>query len=327
MKVNELKERYVYASTRRLPNKVRKDIALELETLIDDMLLERCGNNQPEERDLRVIFAEIGQPSEIHRKYSPKAEHVLIGPPYYEPYVFILKLVSLCTIGGITLSFVISMLNQNQKSLEVIIGLLTSLAASMCGIFTFITILFAFFSRKGVDLKDFDDEINSLQPVPKTNLKVSRFESIVGIIMCVIFSVLLLCFPNIIAIYSKIDGIKSVTPFFNNEVLYSMTWAILLISACGITRESVALLEGNYNKKLLITTIITNIVSFVLFVFIINRKNLFNQEIFTRLIVEGNLNDFVKMLMNQIPTAFSIIFLIALLIDTGETIYKFIKNN
>ena len=41
---NDLIERYIYAVTKRLPQKVQKDISDELRTLIDDMLAERCGD-------------------------------------------------------------------------------------------------------------------------------------------------------------------------------------------------------------------------------------------------------------------------------------------
>ena len=42
MSVQELKERYVYAVSRLLPHKMREDISAELDTLIEDMLEERC---------------------------------------------------------------------------------------------------------------------------------------------------------------------------------------------------------------------------------------------------------------------------------------------
>lgn len=53
---NDLIERYIYAVTKRLPQKVQKDISDELRTLIDDMLVERCGELVPEEKDIRVVL-------------------------------------------------------------------------------------------------------------------------------------------------------------------------------------------------------------------------------------------------------------------------------
>ena len=64
MSVQELKERYVYAVSRLLPHKMREDISAELDTLIEDMLEERCQDRPAEEKDLRVVLAELGSPSE-----------------------------------------------------------------------------------------------------------------------------------------------------------------------------------------------------------------------------------------------------------------------
>ena len=56
MSVQELKERYVYAVSRLLPHKIREDISAELDTLIEDMLEERCQDRPAEEKDLRVVL-------------------------------------------------------------------------------------------------------------------------------------------------------------------------------------------------------------------------------------------------------------------------------
>ena len=68
---NDLIERYIYAVTKRLPQKVQKDISDELRTLIDDMLAERCGELVPEEKDIRVVLTELGTPEELYEKYNP----------------------------------------------------------------------------------------------------------------------------------------------------------------------------------------------------------------------------------------------------------------
>lgn len=80
MSVQELKERYVYAVSRLLPHKMREDISAELDTLIEDMLEERCQDRPAEEKDLRVVLAELGSPSEMANHYSPDKDKCLIGP-------------------------------------------------------------------------------------------------------------------------------------------------------------------------------------------------------------------------------------------------------
>lgn len=65
MSVQELKERYVYAVSRLLPHKMRGDISRELDTLIEDMLEERCQDRPAEER----IFALFWQSWEARPKW------------------------------------------------------------------------------------------------------------------------------------------------------------------------------------------------------------------------------------------------------------------
>ena len=72
----ELTGRYIYAVTRRLPKKQRGDVAKELESIISDMLEERCGPITPTEHDLRVVLTELGTPSELARKYGLSDRHI-----------------------------------------------------------------------------------------------------------------------------------------------------------------------------------------------------------------------------------------------------------
>ena len=60
--MNDLIERYIYAVTRRLPRSKQEDMAKELRGLVEDMLLERCGEAMPEEKDVRIVLTELGSP-------------------------------------------------------------------------------------------------------------------------------------------------------------------------------------------------------------------------------------------------------------------------
>lgn len=59
---NDLIERYIYAVTKRMPNKYKKDVSDELRTLIEDMLDERCGNLTKSEKDIQVVLTKLGTP-------------------------------------------------------------------------------------------------------------------------------------------------------------------------------------------------------------------------------------------------------------------------
>ena len=71
---NDLIERYIYAVTKRLPKKIQEDVSQELRTLIDDMLMERCGDATPNEYDIKSVLTELGTPNELCEKYSPDTD-------------------------------------------------------------------------------------------------------------------------------------------------------------------------------------------------------------------------------------------------------------
>ena len=53
---NDMVERYIYAVTKRMPRKQQEDVSLELKGLIEDMLMERCGGEQPGTEDIQAVL-------------------------------------------------------------------------------------------------------------------------------------------------------------------------------------------------------------------------------------------------------------------------------
>ena len=97
--MSDLKERYIYAVVKNLPRASRQDIKMELATLIDDMLEARCGENEPTEKDLRVVLTELGTPAELYEKYNPDAGKSLIGADYYVQYKR-WAIIIVCAVGA-----------------------------------------------------------------------------------------------------------------------------------------------------------------------------------------------------------------------------------
>ena len=67
---NDLIDRYIYAVTKHMKSAMKKDVAAELETIIQDMLEERCEDVTPTERDIKVVLTELGTPNELASKYK-----------------------------------------------------------------------------------------------------------------------------------------------------------------------------------------------------------------------------------------------------------------
>lgn len=278
----ELTDRYVYAVTKNLPRKSREDVSRELHSLISDMLEERCGAVKPTEHDLRVVLAELGTPEELAEKYSPTGDRALIGSPYYGKYIFVLKIVLLCTGFGILLASLMELLvsgtdNGFLYAMKCIGVLMQSLLAA----FGFVTLLFALFERKGVSLRFQGDSLNDLPPVPKKKAEISRTECIVGIVFSVLFTTIFLGFPGVFGVYIS-EGGKH-TSIFLAEAVQSKWYLILGFAALGIGRECVKLLEGRYTFRVLGATAIADILSGVLAAFWLANDQIMNPAFFAEI--------------------------------------------
>jgi uncharacterized membrane protein len=66
-------ERYIYAVTKKLPEKQRGDIEKELRSLIGDMLADRVGENEASSDDMEAVLIELGNPNELADQYREKS--------------------------------------------------------------------------------------------------------------------------------------------------------------------------------------------------------------------------------------------------------------
>lgn len=256
---NDLVERYIYAVTKRLNRKQRDDVAQELRSLIDDLLTERCGNLTPTEKDIRVVLTELGTPQELYAKYDEDAEKCLIGQPYYSTYKFVMGIVLGSVAIGATVASLITYIIEPQGWLAAVAEWLSMVYNSMLAAFSIVTLLFAFFYHKGIRINEpfnFDD----LPPVPKKTQEISKWDSILGIGFCVLFAVLFLFTPEVFCVI--LEG--TVISLFDMEAIRDSWFLIVAFAACGIIREVVQLMEGQYNRKVMITALISNLIATVL---------------------------------------------------------------
>lgn len=256
---HDLIERYLYAVTKRMDRRQRDDVARELRGLIDDMLAERCGGLTPTEKDIRVVLTELGTPQELYSQYDEDAKKCLIGQPYYSTYKFVLKIVLIAVTIGMTVSSVVLQMLEPQGWLAMAANWLSMLYNSLLSAFAVVTLLFAFFYHKGIRITEpfnFDD----LPPVPKKSQEISKWESIAGIGFCVIFAVLFVFTPEVFCVIREGKTIA----LFDIEAIRQTWFLVIAFAVCGITRETVQLMERQYNKKVMVTTLVTNAISAVL---------------------------------------------------------------
>ncbi len=330
MENNELIERYIYAATKRLPSKSRKDVADELRTLIDDMLTERCGDETPTEKDVRIVLTELGTPQELAEKYNPDEKNCLIGPPYFTTYKMVLKIALICAGCGMLLAFLLKNLvngfPDGAAALAEIMQEIYAIFTVLLSAFAYVTIIFAIFQIKGVKL-DKTGNLDELPPVPKKTLAIHPAECIVSISFCIVITAIFLLCPTIFSVIHFDGDVTEYIPIFNTTALRELAPFILVFAAAGITRDAVKLYERRYSTLVLVSTIGTNLIALLAAVCWI-RPRLFSTD-FTAFIT-GTLSEDAVGVVLPIFDNFSQFWLaviaLALALDTIETVIKAIKT-
>lgn len=321
---HDLIERYIYAVTRQLPKKQREDVAQELRGLIDDMLNERCGEITPTEKDIRIVLTELGTPQELSAQYDEDAKKCLIGHPYYSTYKFVLKIVLFAAAVGITIANLMLQLVEPQEWFSAITGWLEMLYNTLLATFAIVTLLFAFFYRKGVQITE-PFNFDKLPPVPKRTKELSKRECIAGMVFIVIFVVVFLAVPQIMGFHIDRNGLR--IPMFSVSALRETWYIIILFAICGMIRESVKLLEGRYNKPVLIVATVTNAISAILSIWWLTGFKLIHPEFLANVatLFEGE-DAFVINLFSNFQLYFLIIMLFALILDSVEVAIKTLRK-
>lgn len=317
---HDLIERYIYAATKRLPRKNREDVAMELRGLIDDMLMERCGDETPTEKDIRVVLTEIGSPMEVYAKYDEDADKCLIGQPYYSTYKFVLKIVLASVIVGMTIVSVIQAVLEPTVWYELISEWIGNVSGTLVSAFTFVTILFVFFQNKGIRL-DSSSNLDDLPSVPKKKQEISLVDTVVGLVLNVLFPVVFLLTPQIICAINTETG--TATPVFQTDVIRAHWYFIVLMGVLGIVDESVKLLERRYNRKVMCTTIVANALSALTAFCWLSNKDMLNPEFLT---VMNRVAGEDAVFFEHFPSILLGILLFALMLETIDTVVKTLRK-
>jgi len=253
---NDLAERYIYAVTKRMPRKQQEDVSLELKGLIEDMLLERCGAEQPTDKDIRVVLTELGSPYELYAKYDEDADKCLIGQPHYSTYKYVLKTMSIPFAVGLAVAGVFMQVMEPVGFLEFLENWIGMVLEGLFFGFAAVTLVFAVMYHKGMDLGT-KSELNDLPAVPKKKQRISKLDTGFNIVGLVVLAGILLLVPQCLGIKHDTYGWVTV---FDLEGMRASALAISIGFLAAITGEFVKLIEARYNKKVAVTTLVTNLV-------------------------------------------------------------------
>lgn len=323
MEKNELIERYIYAVTKHMKPAMKKDVAEELQSIIQDMLDERCQDTVPTERDIRVVLAELGTPAELAQKYDADSQQCLIGAPYYGTYKYIMKIVLICVTCGMFLAQIMAAMANHSIWYKAVADTIAGIVGGWFSSFAFVTLLFAIFYRKGVKMDTLYDSIDNLPPVPKKSNKISKAEPIAGIIFCMVFTIIFLVCPQLIAVFIRKEDINITATLFNIDYIHQTWYFVVMFAILGVAGECVKLIEGAYTKRLMIVTIVTDTISIILTALWLTDGRIFNPE-FGHVMMELFQKDggFIATFFANFNLFFMGMIIFALAIDMIEAIVK-----
>ncbi|MFJ7364461.1 HAAS signaling domain-containing protein [Peribacillus frigoritolerans] len=284
----ELIELYIQEVTRRLPEKNRADIALELQSTIEDMLPE-----DHTEQDVKAVLLKLGDPVTLASGYRDRPMH-LIGPRYYDVYISLLKMI-------LPIAAVISLIalvgdnpfrdtgNTVMEAILKIIGKgISGIISTGIHVFFWLTLLFAILERLDTS-KDQSPLTKDLKPWTPENLKdipniskkkaVPMIEVFASLLGLSVFAALYFNAANLLGVYEKRNGsLIFVTPTFNQDVLNSYWLLVSCVVIIGVLLAIYKLFLRRWTLKLAFFHAIYQLLYTLTFIIIISNPDLLNPE-------------------------------------------------
>lgn len=335
--VRNIIEKYIYDVVRRLPQGQRRDIELELGSIIEDMIEASDGGNSVED-----ILKRLGTPSELARKYRGEGAY-LIGPEYYEQYRFVLKIVMICNLAGAIIGLlinVISGLGDAEISLRFLIKHttknLTEPIVSMVSAFGIVTLIFAIIERQKlkivVNLADSNEwSVSSLPEIPTKKALLSRGESALELVFSLVVFGVFAFAPQLIGVWIKEGAQYQSIPIFNLEIwtsIFPLFWIWIVLC---IIEAIIKLIVGRHGMVVAITSTIINVLAFGVSVLIFKFTPIWNPNFVTELELafDQSINGKADLLTYWGTDVISNILLgimfFAIVLEMGITFYKSIK--
>ncbi|UOB76635.1 hypothetical protein MQW34_14125 [Bacillus sp. ZJS3] len=283
---------YVEEVAKRLPEKNRDDIILELRSTIEDMLPDDYN-----EDDEKRVLEKLGSPVSLANGYLDRPMH-LIGPRYFDVYTTLLKMI----IPIAAVIALIAMVAENfvgydgeQAVLNVILNVIGKGIGEIIEVgfhvFFWLTLVFAILERTDKDkgtqplttsLKKWTpDDLKNTSYVPKKK-SISKFEVFGGLMWTAIWATLYFYANHLVGVYNATEsGLKFVAPTFNQDVLLQYWPIVVIVIMFEIGISLYKLVQGQWTKKLAIGNAILQIVGTIVFIVIVVNPHLFNEGFIT----------------------------------------------
>ncbi|MDF2856578.1 MAG: hypothetical protein K0Q87_2429 [Neobacillus sp.] len=280
-------EVYIDEVTRRLPEKSRKDIALELRSTIEDMLPDEYT-----EEEIKQVLAQLGNPAVLASGYRDQPMH-LIGPRYFDIYVNLLKLI-------IPIAAVVSLISvmahnfiDNNGNETLLMIFINSIGIGIWGIistgiqvFFWLTLVFAILERVDTgksqlpltpSLKEWTpDDLKDIPYIPQKKA-ISKFDVFGGLLWTAIWATVYFNAAHLAGVYEKGEnGLEFVIPTFNQEVLQSYWPLVVLVIGLEIAVALYKWFASQWTMKVAFLNTTWQLVASIVFIVIFRDPDLFN---------------------------------------------------
>lgn len=335
MSTLNLIDTYIYEVTRRLPEKNREDIAMELRSTIEDMLPEDYT-----EEDVMEQLEKLGNPAVLAASYRDTPSY-LIGPKVYDAYIHTIKLIIPWAILVTILVHVVEsivLFTGEQSILHVIIenfaSIIPSIIMTLIQIFFWVTMVFLVIERVGLSKTDLPLTKNGVSWSPK-DLKdiviiprkkiISKGEVIFGFIWMVIWALVFFKANHLVGIYHSTngDGLQFIMPIFDQNALLSYWPVVVVFIALEIGLNVYKLKIGQWTYRLAWINTIIHIASMIAFFVIASNPNLYNSEVIPYFsdLIETNAGS-VENTINWIWWSTIITFVVTITIEIFDSFRK-----
>lgn len=276
----KLVDQYIYAINKKLPYDSRKEITLELKSLLLDDIESKYGDT-PTDSEIKEVINSYGSPSKVANQYNPHKS--VIGTGFTDLYFFITKITLFALAISFTVTYIIDLFKNSFSINYIALGfvkLLMNFGGAIVPAIGFLTIVFIVLTRiykeEIVDLDEnwTPDDLKNIQISPKVD---SIFESIFTIIFTSIALVFLSALPYLLSLGEKmfeISGIK-LGHYIDGE-RFGFYLIFIGISWIGsIIFHILILANGRKTKNISIFEFIVEAFNFVVIIIMISDMSLY----------------------------------------------------
>ena len=331
----KLIDAYIYEVIRRLPEKMRDDIALQLRSTIENMLPENYS-----EAEVKHALATLGNPVKLASSYRDTPKYV-IGPNVYDAYIGTIKVVVPWAIFITLLVHIVEsivLFTGEVALLSAIIKVFATTLASIISVLLqvlfWITIAFVIIERTNglrgrIPLtKDTQgwtpDElkhttiIKGEKNIPISDIAFSLFGT-------TLLTILYFNANRLAGIYQSNDNgkLEFMTPVFNQETLLSYWPIIVFLIVLEILLNLYKLKTRKWTIPLASMNTIVHLLSTIAFIFIVSNPNLIHEAFIPHIADTMQITSFtVATFMDRIVWGSIVIIIVTNIIDIFNSFRK-----